>query len=130
MIQWGQSSVYIFVRWVRSTVISIVICKLALLERRKILIKMLKNNSPRIVLRKIPKFHLISWCENFVKRHSFSIVSSDSPETMRKRCLSTKFSHQEIRWNYGILRSVSCLQATSLCYSGLIKLRARSYACA
>ena len=26
---------------------------------------------------------------------------------MRKRYLSTKFPHQEIRWNYGILRSVS-----------------------
>ena len=32
---------------------------------------------------------------------------SDSPETMRKLCLSTKFPHQEIRWNYGILRSVN-----------------------
>ena len=28
-----------------------------------------------------------------------------SPETMRKLCLSTKFPHHEIRWNYGILRS-------------------------
>ena len=27
---------------------------------------------------------------------------------MRKLCLSTKFSHQEIRWKYGILRSGSC----------------------
>ena len=26
---------------------------------------------------------------------------------MRKQYLSTKFSHQEIRWNYGILRSVN-----------------------
>ena len=25
----------------------------------------------RWALRKIPKFHLISWCENFVKRHNF-----------------------------------------------------------
>ena len=25
---------------------------------------------------------------------------------MRKLCLSTKFPHQEIRWNYGILRSL------------------------
>ena len=24
---------------------------------------------------------------------------------MRKLCLPTKFPHQEIRWNYGILRS-------------------------
>ena len=29
-----------------------------------------------------------------------------SPETMRKLCLSAKFPYQEIRWNYGILRSV------------------------
>ena len=28
---------------------------------------------------------------------------------MRKLCLSTKFPHQEIRWNYGILRSAFCL---------------------
>ena len=26
-------------------------------------------------------------------------------ETLGKLCLSTKFPHQEIRWNYGILRS-------------------------
>ena len=32
-------------------------------------------------------------------------MESDSPETMRKLCLSPKFSHQEIRWNYGILHS-------------------------
>ena len=48
-------------------------------------------------LRKIPSFHLISWCGNFVERHSFLIVSGDSPETMWKLCLSTKFPHQEIR---------------------------------
>ena len=28
-----------------------------------------------------------------------------SPETMRKLCLSTKFPHHDIRWNYCILRS-------------------------
>ena len=37
------------------------------------------------------------WCRNFVERNSFRIVSGDSPETMRKLCLSTKFPHQEIR---------------------------------
>ena len=36
-------------------------------------------------------------CGNFVERYSFCRVSGDSPETMRKLCLSTKFSHQEIR---------------------------------
>ena len=48
---------------------------------------------------------LISWYGNFVERHSFRIVSGDSPETMRKLCLSTKFPYQEIRWNYGFFRS-------------------------
>ena len=37
--------------------------------------------------------------------HSFHIVSGDLPETMRKQYLSTKLKQQEIRWNYGILRS-------------------------
>ena len=44
-------------------------------------------------LHKIPKFHLTSWCENFVERHSFRKVPGDSPETMQKLCLSTKFPH-------------------------------------
>ena len=41
-----------------------------------------------------------------MERHSFRMLLGESPETMRKLCLSTKFPHQEIRWNYGILRSV------------------------
>ena len=45
-------------------------------------------------LRKIPKFHLIFWCGNFEERYSFHIVSGESPETMRKMCLSSKFPHQ------------------------------------
>ena len=56
-------------------------------------------------LRKIPQFHRISWCENFAKRHSFPIVSGESPETMRKLCLSAKFPRQEIKLNYGIFPS-------------------------
>ena len=48
----------------------------------------------------ITKFHLISWCENFVE--CISIVSGESPETLRKLYLFTKFLQQEIRWNYGI----------------------------
>ena len=39
---------------------------------------------------KIPKYHLIFWYANFVENHS----------------LSTKFPHQKIRWNFGILCSV------------------------
>ena len=57
-------------------------------------------------LQKIPQFYLIFWCENFVERNSFRIVSSDSSETLRKLFLSTKFLHQEIRWNYGFFCSV------------------------
>ena len=68
----------------------------------------------KLALRKIPYFHLISWCGNFMERHSFRIVSGDSPETMRKLCLSTKFPHQEIRWNYGILRSVELVKLGKL----------------
>ena len=42
-------------------------------------------------------FHLISWFGNFAERHSFRIVLGDLPETMRKLCLSAKFSQQQIR---------------------------------
>ena len=65
---------------------------------------------PELPLRKILLFHLISWCENFVESHSLRIVLGDSPETIRKLCLSTKFFGQEIRWNNGILRSVLLLK--------------------
>ena len=58
-------------------------------------------------LRKIPSFHLISWYGNFVERHSFRIVSGNLSKTIRKLYLSTKFPHQEFRWHYGILCSVS-----------------------
>ena len=37
------------------------------------------------------KFHLISWCGNFVELDSFSVVSGESPETQWKLSLSTKF---------------------------------------
>ena len=48
------------------------------------------------------EFHLISWCENFVERHSFRIVSGESPENVRQLCLFTEFPHQDDMWNYGI----------------------------
>ena len=51
----------------------------------------------------LPNF--IEW--KFVESHSFRIVSAESPETMQKLCFSTKFSHQEIRRNYGILSDCS-----------------------
>ena len=56
-----------------------------------------------ITLPKMPQFPLIFWCGNFVERHSFRIVLVSSPETMRRVCLSTKFLHQKISWNYDIL---------------------------
>ena len=37
-------------------------------------------------------------------------VSGESPKTMKKLCHSAKFPHQEIRWNYGILRRVRSLK--------------------
>ena len=52
--------------------------------------------------------HLISLCGNFVERHSFSIVSGKSPETMRKLCLPTKFPHQEIS---RLFKSLKCLKS-------------------
>ena len=60
-----------------------------------------------VVLRIIPLFHVITWCGNLVERYSFCKVLGDSAETMRKLCLSTKFSHQEIRWNCSIFCSAS-----------------------
>ena len=44
-----------------------------------------------------------------MERYSFRIVSSESPETMRKLCLSAKFPHQEIRWNYLIFRRLKLI---------------------
>ena len=37
-----------------------------------------------------------------MKRHSFRIISLGSPKTKWKLYLSTKVSHQEIKFNYGI----------------------------
>ena len=32
------------------------------------------------LLRRIPKFHLITWCTNFVETHSFLSFSGDTPK--------------------------------------------------
>ena len=58
-------------------------------------------------LHEIPKFHLISWRVNFVKRHRFCRVLGESQKILRKLCLSAKFPHEEIRWNYGIWRDAA-----------------------
>ena len=42
------------------------------------------KKSLRESLRKIPKFHLISWCRNFVERHSLRRVSGELSETLWK----------------------------------------------
>ena len=60
------------------------------------------------IINAVQKYHLISWCGN-LDRHSFRRVSGDSPETVQKLYLSTKFPHQEIRWNYGVLHSSGAL---------------------
>ena len=60
-----------------------------------------------LTLRKIRLFHLTSSCGSIVERHNFRIVSGDLLEIMPKLCLSTKFPHQEIRWNDDISRSVT-----------------------
>ena len=51
------------------------------------------NLNGKFTLLKIPKFHLISWCANFVKTNCFRGVSGDSLETWCKRYASTKFPH-------------------------------------
>ena len=59
------------------------------------------NSTNFLLMHKIPKFHLISWYRNFVERHCFRRVST-------KLCLSTKFQHQENRWNFCIFCSAYC----------------------
>ena len=49
-----------------------------------------------LALRKITEFHIISWCGNFVERHSSRIVSGNSVETLRKLCPFTKTSTPQI----------------------------------
>ena len=45
------------------------------------------------ILRKTPKFCIISWCENDVKKQSFPRVLGGFPQSF-----STKHAHQEVRW--------------------------------
>ena len=59
-----------------------------------------------VSLRKLLWFHLISWYGKFVETRNFRRVSKESPETVRKLSISTKFPHQKIRWNFGLLRNV------------------------
>ena len=52
----------------------------------------------------MPEFYLISLCGNFEETQCFRRVLTEYPKTLRKLCVSTKLSHQEIRINFGILR--------------------------
>ena len=49
-------------------------------------------------LHKIPNFHLISWCGNFVDRHSFSRVSGDSPKLYGNCAFPQSFRTREFRY--------------------------------
>ena len=54
-----------------------------------------------MTLHKIPKFYIVwNYFVNYV------VIWNDSPETLRKMCVSPKFPQLEIRLNYDILRSV------------------------
>ena len=44
----------------------------------------------------IPQFHLLFWFGNFVERHSFRRVLGNLLKTLRKLCISTKFSLKKL----------------------------------
>ena len=50
-----------------------------------------------------------------METQSFGRVSGDSPETLRKMCVSTKLPHQGISLNDGILRSVGIERYLAQC---------------
>ena len=50
----------------------------------------------QITMRKVPQFHLIPWCGNFVERRSFRIVSGDSPKTMRNCAFPQHFHTRKL----------------------------------
>ena len=57
------------------------------------------NSVRSFSVRKIPKFHLISWCRSFVEMRSFRRVTGDLLKLSGNLFVSTKFPHQGIRWN-------------------------------
>ena len=69
-----------------------------------------------LLMCRIPKFHQISWCENFVERHSFHRVSGKSPKTLCILCLSIKCLHQEIKW-ISVFYPVKCANIDSVSLS-------------
>ena len=64
----------------------------------------------------------------FCGKARFPIILSDLPKTVRKFCLSTKFLHQEITWNYGIFCSVNITSSIiRLLFFGYLSLIFVSY---
>ena len=61
------------------------------------------------VLELVPLIHIFAFiCFQHIFRFFIGVCSikyCNSPESLRKLYLSTKFPHQEIKWNFGILRS-------------------------
>ena len=57
-------------------------------------------------LHKIPQFHLISWCGNFIERNSFR----KSPKFMPKFCLSTNFHTRKLQ-EITVFYAVQLIQA-------------------
>ena len=49
---------------------------------------------------------ILSQCHNFSYIINFKLTVTAKLSLSQKLCLSKKFPHQEIKWNYGILRSV------------------------
>ena len=93
------------------------------LKRRKTLAWSGSKNF--LSLHKIQYFHLVFWCGNFVGRYSFRKVLGGLPKALRKLCLSTKSLHQEIRWNYDILRSAHLFDPLMKRYheNGMVEVR-------
>ena len=56
--------------------------------------------------RQKPWFRLIFWCGNSVETRKFRRVLGESLFPQNSR-VSTKFPHQEIRWNFGIWSSLA-----------------------
>ena len=68
---------------------------------------------------KIPIFHVISWYWNFVEK-------PESPKNLWTLCISTKFSREEISWNYGIY-AVSKTGSCNQIYLLLLFLKSENF---
>ena len=64
----------------------------------------------QFILRKTPQFHLISWCGNFVVRHSYRIVSGE----LCGNCAFSQNSHTRKLGEYTVFYAVLQLLNVSL----------------